>query len=300
MPELKQCVILNPNAGAADQTQLLEGLKVLGSVALFTLQAAGEGAKVAREAAADGFTRIIVAGGDGTLNEVVNGLADHFADVELGIIPLGTGNDFDRSMNIPAEVAGAVALLEQGVSWPVDVVNVTSEACPTCYFINVSAGGFSAIVDEKLQKEHKDWLGSLAYGWSALKALPELSAFRLRLTFDDQPPEEMSAYNVVIANARYVAGGIPVAPLAELDDGLLDVLIFREMPLAKIALLLPKAMVGEHQGDEDVIYRQAARVSIAADPPFHFNTDGEAGGCSPATFEVLPKALRVIGGASSP
>ena len=297
MSLFEQCVILNPNAGTADQLSLLEGLKQLGAVGLFTVQGPGHATEVARQAVREGFKRVIAAGGDGTLNEVINGLVDGFGKIELGLIPMGTGNDFARSVFIPPDPAQAVAILNANQIRTVDVVRVDSGTPPSRYFINVSAGGFSSVVDEKLEKGSKDLLGTLAYAWSAIKALPELVEHSLRVVFDDDEVVEMSAYNIVVANGCYVAGGIPVAPSARLDDGLLDVMIFRAMPLSKMALMLPSVMAGEHLEDEDVLFRHARKVHITADPPFEFNTDGEVSGQSPVTFEVVPQALHVVVGA---
>jgi diacylglycerol kinase (ATP) len=295
---VKQCLILNPAAGSAQQAELLEGLRQLGSVWLVTAQAPGDATAAAKQALREGCTRVIAAGGDGTINEVVNGLAADFSQAELGVLPLGTGNDFARSIGMPLELPAAIATLLAGHTRPVDVVRVTSESCPLKHFINVSAGGFSAVVDQKMEAGSKDFWGSLAYALSAIKALPEMQSHLLRVELDDETLEA-AAVNVVVANGRFVAGGIPVAPRASLDDGLLDVLIFRALPLAQLALSVPRTLSGQHldaPGDDEVVFRQSRRVVLTADPPLEFNTDGELTGCTPVTFEILPRALRVVVG----
>ena len=291
----KQCVILNPHAGTAAQIE--NSLELLGPHTLLQTKQAGDATRFARRAIDEGYTRVIAAGGDGTLNEVVNGLAADFNRAELGLIPLGTANDFARSADIPADIAKAVDLLKSGQSRPLDVVKLTIGEPPTVrYFLNVSAGGFSTIVDEKLDKASKERWGTLSYAWSAVKALPELQPYRVRVAFDSESPEAFVAYNIVVANARYVGGNIPVAPRARLDDGLLDVLLFHAVPLSRLVTLVPKAVVGQHSEDDDVLYRQARRIELTSEPHLDMNADGEVVGATPAVYEVMPQALSVIVG----
>jgi diacylglycerol kinase (ATP) len=292
---LKQCVILNPNAGSAQSLE--QQLQGLGPHSLFETKLPGDAGRLARQALAEGFDRVIAAGGDGTLNEVLNGLSEGFGRVQLGLLPLGTANDFARSIYGSPDLEPAIAALTAGRTKMLDVVRVLicDEPQPR-YFINVAAGGFSTLVDENLDKETKSFWGALSYAWTALKTLPDLEEYHLRIAFDDEQPLEVSAYNVVVANARYVGGNILVAPRAEMDDGLLDVVLFNAVGLARLTTLVPKALVGGHLDDEDVVFRQARRFVVSSEPAFDLNTDGEVVGACPATFEVLPKAIEVVVG----
>ena len=295
---MKGCCILNPNAGTAgDVDALTAGIQRIGAITLRTTENPGDAQRLAREAVADGCDLVVAAGGDGTINEVVNGLAADFAKARLGIIPLGTGNDFVRTVNIPTELDAALAVLAADREQRLDVVRVTSD--DTRYFINVSAGGFSGLVDEKLTAEMKQTWGPLAYLRSAAEALPDLTDYHTDITFDDDEQHEVKSYNIVIANARFVAGGIPIAPQAQIDDGLVDVMIVPVASMPQLALLIPKILMGQHLDDDRLIFRKARKVRVDSRPKMWFNADGELVGNEPSTFEVLPRALRVVVGPAS-
>ncbi|MDQ3314200.1 MAG: hypothetical protein M3505_06170, partial [Verrucomicrobiota bacterium] len=164
------------------------------------------------------------------------------------------------------------------------------------YFINVSAGGFSGTVNEKLTPEIKQSWGPLAYLRCAAEALPELRAYKTTITLDDMSTMEVDLYNAVIANGRYVAGGTLIAPDASIDDGLLDIILIPENPAGSIALVAAQIAVGAHLTSEGVIFRRAAKVVVNSTPGMWFNVDGELVGNEPATFEVLPRALRFRAG----
>ena len=289
---MKICVIANPNSGTADGEALEQAIKRLGDVMLRTTEQEGDAKRLAEEAVADGYNVIVAAGGDGTLNEVVNGLASDFSQATLGLIPLGTGNDFARTLAIPDDVDAAVNIIAAGMVRSVDVVRVSSDKAR--YFINVSSGGFSGLVDEKLTDEMKQTWGPLAYLRSAAAALPDLSEYHTSLVFDDTERLDITAFNVIVANARFVAGGIPIAPQAILDDGLADVLVIPAASMPELALLAPQILLGTHQDSELVTFRRARKLFIESHPGMWFNTDGELVGNEPATFDVLPRALRVI------
>ena len=286
---------MNPNAGSASKLQ--QTLDALRGYTLLESQGPGDATKLASRALQEGYSRVIAAGGDGTLNEVLNGLAGGFDRVQLGLIPLGTANDFALSAMIPDDPAQAVAVLHAGRTRRIDIMRLTTCTRPEPhYFINVSAGGFSTLVDQKLDEETKSWWGPLGYALSAVKALPDLTVYDVTLKLDDEPAATVPVYNVVVANAKHVGGHIPVAPRAKLDDGRFDLVLFRAVPLSRLATLVPKAMLGQHVDDEDVAYRQIRRMEIASDPAFELNADGEIVGTCPAIFEVLPGAIEFIVG----
>lgn len=293
-------IVLNPNAGSADEIEALRATlqRHLPEALIRETAHPGDAQRYAREALAAGAEVIVAAGGDGTLNEVVNGLADDFGRACLGLLPLGTGNDFARTINIPTDLEAACAILRANQRRSVDVVRVQSDR--TRYFINVSAGGFTGLVDEKLTDEIKQSWGPLAYLRSAAEALPEMVAYEATISFDDQPPQHMRVYSVVVANARYAGGGIPVAPQAAIDDGLLDVLIVPAASLPALALVAAQILLGQHTDSDQVIMRRARRVAVASQPGMWFNADGELVGNQPATFEVVPRAVQVIVGPAQP
>jgi diacylglycerol kinase (ATP) len=298
----KTCIIVNPNAGSAGEIEHLEeALGNLPGTALLFTEKEGDAREMAAEAARGGADLVVAAGGDGTLNEVVNGLVGlgkSFSRARLGLLPLGTGNDFARSINVPADLDAALAILEAGRVQAVDVACATL-AGQSRYFINASAGGFSGVVSEKAG-EAKDRWGPLAYLRAALGTLPELQGFKTRITLDGSERLEGETYNIVLSNGRFVAAGIPVAPQARLDDGLLDVMITPATTIPMLALVVPQVLLGRHTESELLLFRKVSRIEIESDPPMSFNVDGELIGDEPASFAVLPRALEVIVGPEEP
>jgi diacylglycerol kinase (ATP) len=292
---MKTCIIVNPNAGSVeDMAELERRLLRLPETGVRFTDDGGHAEEIAREAVRDGFDQVVAAGGDGTLNEVVNGLAEGFGRVRLGLLPLGTGNDFARSIGVPADLEGALAVLEAGRVQALDVAVVAFDG-RSRHFINMAAGGFGGEVSEKAAEAKERW-GPLAYMRAAVGALGELQGFRTTLTLNGAETLDLETYNVVLSNGRYVAAGIPAAPQAVLDDGLLEVMIVPTTTMPQIAMLVPTVLLGRHTGSDLLLFRKATRVEIQSDPPMAWNVDGEVIGEGRAIFEVLPRALEVVVG----
>lgn len=292
---MQTCVIINPNAGSVEGVvELRERLAVLPETSVQLTEDTGDACELARQAVADGAGLVVAAGGDGTLNEVLNGMAEGFGRVRLGLLPLGTGNDFARSIDVPADLEGALAVLAAGRTRWVDVGRATIGA-RSRHFLNMAVGGISPIVSEKAGEAKERW-GPLAYFRGAIDALPELQGFKAVLHLNHAERLELDLYNLVIANGRYVAAGIPVAPQAELDDGLLDVMIAPAITIPQLALIVPQVLLGRHLENELLIFRKATCLEVESTPPMPFNVDGEIIGEEPARFEVLPRALEVLVG----
>lgn len=295
---MKTCIICNPGAGSVDNRETIAvKLRNFPSSSVHFTEEKGDAARLAQEAIAKGCELVIAAGGDGTLNEVINGVAPHAGQIQLGLVPLGTGNDFARMLDLPDSIEDCIEVLRAGHPRPTDLVRVTSDEVR--YFVNVSAGGFSGMMNEKLTPEIKQTWGPLAYLRCAAEALPELRAYRTELLLDDSIPLELDLYNVVIANGRYVAGGTLIAPEAAIDDGLLDIVLIPQNSAGDIALVIAQIMVGKHLTSEGVVFRRAAKVAVKSDPGMWFNVDGELVGNEPAVFEVMPRALHFIAGVPS-
>lgn len=235
---------------------------------------------------------VVGAGGDGTLNEVINGVRENAGEACVGLIPLGTGNDFARTLGLPTDLEAALEVLRAGHTQAIDLVRVTSDKIR--YFLNVSAGGFSGLVDEKLTPKMKKTWGPLAYLRSAAAALPELRAYRTTLAFDNSESLTLDLYNVVVANGRYVAGGTLIAPEALIDDGLLDIILIQKRSAPELALLAAQVVVGAHLSSDAIVFRRAAKLTVNSKPGMWFNVDGELVGNEPACFEILPRALRFV------
>jgi diacylglycerol kinase (ATP) len=292
---VKTVIVLNPVAGSVGAVdELKEKFRRVKDGEVRVTTKPGDAEDFSREAVDRGCDLIVAAGGDGTLNSVINGIGERIRDVSVGLVPLGTGNDFARSLNLPKAVDESIELLERRRTRQIDLVRVTSDR--TRYFVNVSAGGFSGIVDEKLSPEMKATWGPLAYLRGAAKALPELSAYRTEMLLDDSEQIALNLYNVIVANGRYVAGGIPIAPEAVVDDGLLDIILIPERPAAQIALLMAQIFLGEHLKNDAIVFRRAAKLAVNSHPGIWFNVDGELVGNEPALFEVMTRALRIVVG----
>lgn len=288
----KPFVIINPAAGSVrDIDNVREQLGRLGPVE-FRRTSEGEGAeKLARKAARAGHTYVIAAGGDGTVNAVVNGIAAAGATGEtiIGILPLGTGNDFARSLGLAATIAENIDILAGGEPMPVDLVR--TKARGTRYFVNVSAGGFSGVVGEKLTPEIKRSWGPLAYLRGAAAALPQLQAYCTEVVCDDEQ-FALDLYNVIVANGRFVGGGLNIAPEADLQDGLLDLMLIPKLTPAEIALLAAELIMGKQP--DMITFRRAKNISVKSKPGMWFNLDGELIGNRPISFQVLPRALNFV------
>lgn len=289
----KTCIILNPASGKArDLEDVVARLSRVPNGEIRISNKPGSAARFASAALRKGFDLVVAAGGDGTLNEVVNGIGENLGDARVGLIPLGTGNDFARTIGVPDDIEAAIDLIVIGETREADLVRVTSDQVR--YFVNVSAGGFSGLVDEKLTPEMKKTWGPLAYLRGAAAALPELRAYRTTLALDNLESLTLDLYNVVVANGRYVAGGTLIAPEASIDDGLLDIVLIPQRSAPELALLAAQVALGTHLTSEAIVFRRAAQLTVNSKPGMWFNVDGELVGNEPARFEILPRALRFI------
>jgi diacylglycerol kinase (ATP) len=292
---VKTFVICNPAAGGkGDREAMVEILKGgLGAIVRMTKRK-GDAARLARSAITKGFDYIIAVGGDGTLNEVINGIAANVGKVQVGLLPLGTGNDFARTLELPSAVNDNIDILLSQRTTEIDLVRIKSDRVR--YLVNVSAGGFSGLVNEKLTSKVKDTWGPLAYVRSAAAALPEMHAYRANIVIDGAEQLSIDLHNVIIANGRFVAGGLPVAPEADPRDGLFDVILIRKCSKPEMVFLAAQMLVGKHLSSDAIIWRRAAKISIRSRPKMCFNTDGELIGNEPAVFQILPRALHFVVG----
>jgi diacylglycerol kinase (ATP) len=295
---VKPYIIVNPIAGSnVDLESRLKQLRRLDPTEVRVTQRAGEAEVLARNAVRAGSDYIIAAGGDGTLNEVINGIAAlgrEARDVCVGMAPLGTANDFARSIGLAGDIDLDVDILRAKRTATIDLVRMSSGRRRYC--VNVSAGGFSGMVDEKLSSEIKSAWGPLAYLRSAAAALPELQSYRTTLILDDTEELVLDLYNIVVANGQFAGGGLPIAPQASLYDELLDIVLIRKRPVTEMALLAAEMLLGKHISSDSVIFRRAKKISVQSRPGMWFNADGELVGNKPAVFRILPQALDFVVG----
>src|SRR2546423_14874809 len=198
---MRTCVILNPVAGALKNADpIRERLERLKFERFCVTEQPGDAEKFASEAC--NFDLVISAGGDGTLNEVVNGIAHGGCNAALGVLPLGTGNDFARTLGVPTDLETAIEQIMAAKTRAIDLVRVTSDRVR--YFVNVSSGGFSGVVDEKLTPEMKRAWGPLAYLRSAAAAVSERRGYTTKEGLAELQAFERELFHVILAHGRDV------------------------------------------------------------------------------------------------
>jgi diacylglycerol kinase (ATP) len=242
---------------------------------------------------------LIVAGGDGTINDVVNGLgrAGFPEGVTLGILPAGTGNDLAATLRIPEdpELAEEVILQNRG-RW-LDVARVRSEGIDERFFINVATGGLGAEISSVNDEELKKRWGKLSYLRASLEVAKDFDVRELTLYLDGEK-REVDAVNVAVGNCRYAGGGWPATPKANPEDGLLDVVIIEALGAGELLGLAPSALAEFDYLDKDgIFFARAKDVFIETQPPgLDFTVDGEVIGDEPVEFSVIPHSLKVLVG----
>jgi diacylglycerol kinase (ATP) len=301
------CIILNPAARAATEEEVRA---IIGDAAeIWVTRQPRDGIELARRALGEGFATVIAAGGDGTLNEVVNGLmpspvrSDTGAPVVCGVLPLGTGNDFARSIGMPLSPEEAWQTILKRRTKSVDVVALERDLSER-WFINMSVGGSIDQIHDRLTDEMKQRWGPLAYlraGAEALKALlEEIGPHKVELRLDDGDPIELEVWSVMVANGRTVGGGIAVAPEADVGDGLLDCVAIRGVRGLEMAKVAAAVALGKHlegaADDGPVFFRRARTIEVRSDPPVPFTTDGEIDPGSESFFTAHAGALEMIVG----
>jgi diacylglycerol kinase (ATP) len=285
-------LVFNPKAGSAEnETELRRFVRSLPQCEIPPVESFDPVA-MAKHAVSTGTDGLIIAGGDGTIHAVINALGNQLCEIDVAIIPMGTGNDLARSLGIPLQLAGAIELFRSGARRRIDVARM---ACAdySRLMINASAAGFSDAVGAHADAETKSNWGSFAYIISAAAALPDLTRYHVAFEIDGSR-FELDTFNVVVANGRFIAGGIPIAPEAYLDDGELDVIVLPAHSLTNAALAIPSILSGRHHESDRVLTTRAKRIRIESDPPMRFNADGESACEGWAEYELLPKFLRVI------
>jgi diacylglycerol kinase (ATP) len=289
-------VICNPASGGGCEPEVIRQELEDFEAEWIDTRGAGD-AQEAAEEWSDGL--LIVVGGDGTVNEVVNGLgrAGFPKAVTLAVLPMGTGNDLAATLAIPDDPEGARETIRRGRVRTLDVARVRSEGVGERFFINVSTGGFgaetSSLVDERLKSR---W-GKLTYFRASLERARDFDAREVRVTLDGEE-RMMRAVNVAVGNCRYAGGGWPAAPKANPEDGLLDLVVIEDVGLKEALALAPAALArSNYLGKEGVFSARARRIRIETQPGgLEFTADGELIGDEPAEFEIMPHTLKVVVG----
>jgi YegS/Rv2252/BmrU family lipid kinase len=251
--------------------------------------------RIAREGVRAGVERVIVAGGDGTVNEVVTGLlsAELGARADFGVLPLGTGGDFARSLGIPRHLDDALSLLAAGASRRIE--DAASRKA-IAYFVNVASLGIGGLVDQLVNRTTKRLGGTASFLIGTMKALARYRNAHVTLRVDGEVVHDAPLVLAAAANGRYFGGGMHIAPEARFDDGLLDIVLVPDVPKRTLLAKLPLLYAGKHLHDPvGRFLRGRVIVAEAAPGTVLLDIDGEALGSLPARIEVMPGALGVIG-----
>jgi YegS/Rv2252/BmrU family lipid kinase len=270
---------------------------------------AGEGIELAASAARKGARLIVACGGDGTISEVANGILSAGSDTELGILPSGTGGDFRKTIGIPVRSSEAARILRDGQTRLIDVGRVTftkdDGQLESRYFFGVASFGMSADVVARVKEGGPEWLptkgpkwltGRVSFAVAMLQTALKVGPTRVVVQLDDDPARHMTVANLCIANARYFGGGMKIAPDAKLTDGKFNVISIGDLGAARILANAPRLYLGAHLSMDDVGHALAAKIvarPVDNEQRIEIEVDGEIPGQLPATFQILPKALRV-------
>ncbi|MCP8617862.1 diacylglycerol kinase [Salirhabdus salicampi] len=245
----------------------------------------GDAAKAAEVAVQREYDIVIAAGGDGTINEVVHGLAGKEYRPKLGVIPVGTTNDFARAIRIPRDIKHALAIIIDGHSRPLDIGQVNDS-----HFVNIAGGGKITELTYDVPSKLKTALGQLAYYLKGVEILPSIRPTKVRISYNDIVYED-EIMMFLISNTNSVGGFEKLAPDAKLDDGLFDMIILKKTNVADFVRLAAAALRGAHINDERVIYAKTAHVTIESEDDMQLNIDGEYGGLLPGKFVNLHRHI---------
>lgn len=292
-------IIYNPTSGReALRSDLVDILAVYEQAgyetsAFATTPAPNSARDEATRAAQAGFDLIVAAGGDGTVSEVINGLAGLAHRPLLAVIPAGTTNDYARALKVPRDnpVAAAKLILKPANRFKVDIGRAGEK-----YFMNIAAGGTLAKITYEVPSQMKSMFGYLAYFAKGAELMPQIKPIEMEITYDGQVFSGVAS-TIFLALTNSVGGFEQIVPDAALDDGKFSLIIVKESSLLGMMQLMAKALRGTHVDDDRIIYAKATDVTVR---PLHsqdrmmINLDGEYGGDAPMTFHNLRQHMTVV------
>ena len=292
MPADDIYVVFNPRSGKGRGARLVRPvLDALGpGVGHGLTQAPGDESRLAAEAVARGFRRIVAVGGDGTWGNVGDALIRSGSGAALGLVPAGTGCDLAKSLGVPKDVAGCARIVLDGHTTTIDAGRIEGR-----HFLNVAGFGFDiAVIEDSWTVKYLG--GDLLYLYCALRQLHRFPGFPVAMARDGDAPQRREMLMLVIANARVFGGGFKIAPDADLSDGRLDAVAFANMPLSRRLPLMARLLRGTHRAAPEVSTARSGRFVLRFDAPPAYETDGEwrKAAAAELTVEAVPGALRVL------
>jgi YegS/Rv2252/BmrU family lipid kinase len=308
---MKTLAVINPKSaggktGRDTETIARKLADVTGPLTVALTNAPMDAARITSHALRDGYGRVVAVGGDGTINEVVNGFFSNGVainpEAEFALLNLGTGGDFRKTFDIDAGFEASLERIAGGRVRQIDVGRlsfVTADGqSGTRHFANIASFGMSGhVVDRVNRSPLKRVMGGFVYTWASLTALFSYKAKPVRLKVDNLFDDVVRLSTCAVCNGQFFGGGMRVAPDASPDDGLLDVIIMQDAPKAGVLKSLKEIQTGAHVKNPNVkVFRAksviATPVEATAGAPVHIEADGESPGRLPAMFEVMPKALK--------
>lgn len=286
-------IIYNPSSGRElikkNVLHILDRLEGAGyETSCHATKGKADATHAAKAAAERGFDLVVAAGGDGTLYEVINGLAPLQIRPTLGIIPAGTTNDFARALGIPRDIDKACEILIRGHKKEIDIGKVNDQ-----YFINIAGGGTLTELTYEVPSKLKTVLGQLAYYMKGIEKLVQLKPARMKIESREKSIDD-EIMMFLVANSHSIGGFERLTPKADLQDGYFDVLVVKKTSTPEFIKLATHAVRGEHLDDERVIYFQTAELQVTSDNLVQLNLDGELGGQLPGHFKVMHKHLSIL------
>ncbi len=261
----------------------------------------GHGIILTTEALRKGYEMIVAVGGDGTVNEVVNGFFDEgkavVAKPVLGVISAGTGADYVKSIGQPKSTDEMIAFLSGRETRSVDIGHITFKTLDGLsqqrYFANIAGCGLPGELVDEISKMPRTFGGRVAYLLGLAKALRRHQNRYITIEIDDAEPIRKKALCAVVANGQYFGSGMHIAPDAIIDDGWLDFVLIGDVKVTELLRHLPQLYMGNIRNHPQVEVYRAKKVSIASEESVLLDCDGEQPGVLPATYRILPKALRL-------
>ena len=247
----------------------------------------GDATTEAKRCLTQDYDVLIAAGGDGTLNEVINGIAEHPNRPKIGIIPMGTVNDFGRALHLPNDIMSAIDVIIEGHSTRVDIGKMNSR-----YLINLAAGGQLTQVSYETPSRLKSIVGPFAYYIKGFEMLPQMKAVDLRIEYDEEVFQG-EALLFLLGLTNSMAGFEKLVPDAKLDDGYFTLIIVEKANLAELGHIMTLASRGEHIKHPKVHYKKAKSINISSFIDLQLNVDGEYGGKLPGNFLNLKQHIEV-------
>ena len=296
---MKRCLfIINPSSGQRSIQNNLDKLigqlilkKIVNHIDVFFTAKKDDGYYKALKCKETDYDFITVVGGDGTINEVVSGMVESNKTIPLCILAAGTVNDFANYLNLPTNIDGICNLINNFNTICCDVGKIDNH-----YFMNVAAGGMLSDISFTVSKNEKKRLGPLAYYLNGLANLPSQlnTNINLKIVLDDVNVIKEEAKMFMITNTNRVGGFENIIPLADIQDGLLDLIIIKKCSLTDLVALSKDYILKKHANSPFISYYQAKKIEISSKQDVIIDIDGEEGSLLPVTIQVIHKAINIL------